>query len=178
MTHGSVKEALQHTISCIQADPAAAKMVYKSETSLVHDMICKAKIRELPSIVTDEPFELGGSNSAPNPMELILAALGTCQEVMYSAYASVMGIPLTSVKVSVKGEVDLRGALGMDQKTPAGFTRIQYFTTIESPAPEAELANLAQIVETHCPVLDTLSRPVAASGTIRINGRKLEPTAV
>jgi uncharacterized OsmC-like protein len=31
----------------------------------------------------DEPLELGGTDSGPNPVELLLAALGGCQEIVY-----------------------------------------------------------------------------------------------
>ena len=33
----------------------------------------------------------------PNPVEIVLAALGTCQEITYRAYATALGIPLERV---------------------------------------------------------------------------------
>ena len=43
-------------------------------------------------MLVDEPRDIGGSDEAINPVELVLVALGTCQEIMYAAYAAVMGI--------------------------------------------------------------------------------------
>ena len=33
----------------------------------------------------------GGANAGPNPLDVMLAALGTCQEITYKAYATAMG---------------------------------------------------------------------------------------
>ncbi|MDH4184600.1 MAG: OsmC family protein [Nitrospinota bacterium] len=178
MSQESVKDALMKTIGAIQAKPGVASLVFRSETALVEDLRCEAKIRQFPTITVDEPTELGGGNSAPNPLELVMAALGTCQEIMYGAYASVMGVKLTSVKVDVKGYIDLRGALGMDESLPSGYTHVEYVTTIQSPAPEEALAKLVMTVESHCPVLDSLQRPVQVFGQVHVNGNRLEVATV
>jgi len=127
----------------------------------------------------DEPPILGGTDKGANPVELLLAALGTCQEIMYGAYASVMGVKLDQVKVEVKGYLDLRGLFGMDPSIPSGYSKIQYKTTIKSPADEATLKNLVATVEGHCPVLDTLTRAVEVTGEVVVNGgRVLTVTAL
>jgi putative redox protein len=52
---------------------------------------------------------LGGADTAPNPVEYILAALGSCQEITYRLYADALGIPLNGVSVELTGAIDLRG---------------------------------------------------------------------
>jgi OsmC-like protein len=52
---------------------------------------------------------LGGTDAGPNPVELVLAALATCQEITYRAYATALGIPLESVSVRLEGLLDLIG---------------------------------------------------------------------
>ena len=47
------------------------------------------------------------SDRGPNPVELMLAALGACQEITYRLYADTLGIPLDRVSVSVSGRLDL-----------------------------------------------------------------------
>lgn len=59
-------------------------------------------------LVVDEPPDLGGSDAGPNPVELVLAALGTCQEITYRAYATTLGIPLERVSVNLTGTIDLK----------------------------------------------------------------------
>jgi uncharacterized OsmC-like protein len=172
MSQETVKEALLKTMEAIKENPVCANAVFRADTELKEGVCCSGKVRDF-SITVDEPVELGGTNSAMNPVELILVALGTCQEIMYAAYASVMGIQLDKVKVDIKGNLDLKGLFAMDESSPAGYTKIGYETTIESPADTDTLRKLVETVESHCPVLDTLSRPVEVTGEVTANGTKL-----
>lgn len=178
MYDDSMKSALQNTIAAVQKNPAMARLVFKAETRLKENVCCTAKVRDFPAMVVDEPPELGGGNMAMNPVELVLVALGTCQEIMFSAYAAVMGIPLEEVKVDVKGYLDVRGLFGMDAAIPAGYQKITFETTIKSPADEATIRKLIETVEGHCPLLDTLVRPVEVSANAYcINGKHCSPAA-
>lgn len=173
MSQAAVKEALVKTISGIQANPRMSNVVFRAETEWVEDVRCAAKVRQFEPISIDEPPELGGQDSAANPVELVLVALGTCQEIMYSAYAACMDIPLDSVKVNVRGYLDLKGLLGLDPSVPPGYKRIQFETQIESPADDESLCRLIETVESHCPVLDTLARAQTVTGSAKVNGREL-----
>lgn len=173
MSQETVKTALLNTINAIKENPGAAKAIFRANTELLEDVNCQIKIRDFDPIFIDEPAELGGQNSAVNPVELVLGALGTCQEIMYSAYASVMGIQLDKVTVDLKGRLDLQGLFGIDESVPAGFTKISYETAIESPADAEAIKQLMTVVETHCPVLDTLIRSIEVTGTVSLNGTAL-----
>lgn len=168
-----VKTAVMKSIESIKTDPKAAHVFLKTETELVEGVQCSAKIRDFPLMTIDELPELGGKNAGPNPVELMLVALGTCQEIMYSAYASVMGINLDSVKVTLRGDIDLQGMLGLDEKIPSGFNKINFKTDLESDADEEALMNLIEAVEEHCPVMDTILREITVSGTAAVNGKEL-----
>ncbi|HYQ48521.1 MAG TPA: hypothetical protein VEP69_05610, partial [Thermodesulfovibrionales bacterium] len=89
MPQETVKEALQKTIEAITKNPKCSNVVFRAETELVEDVRCVIKVRDFPPLSVDEPVDLGGGNAAMNPVELVLGALGTCQEIMYAAYASV-----------------------------------------------------------------------------------------
>jgi putative redox protein len=108
-----------------------------------------------------------------SPVELVLVSLGTCQEIMYSAYESVMDIPLTSVKVNIRSNLDHKGLFGMDETVPAGFTDIAFETTLVSSADNESLLKLVNAAESNCPVLDMLTRPVTVTGTVSINGNDM-----
>lgn len=173
MTQATVKEALQATIGALTENPSASSVVFRASTKLEEDVRCSVSIRDFPSFAIDEPPELGGQDSAPNPVELVLAALGTCQEIMYSAYASVMDIKLDGVEVDVRGYLDLKGLFGMDANTPPGFKRISFETRISSDADDEALVQLIDTVENHCPVLDILCSAQNISGTASVNGKQL-----
>ena len=173
MSQAEVKQALTKTIGGIQANPQTSKVVFRAQAEWIEDVRCEAKIRDFSPMPIDEPPELGGQDSAANPVELVLAALGTCQEIMYSAYASVMDIELHSIKVTARGYLDLKGLFGLDESVPPGYTRIAFDTEIESPAEDEPLRKLIETVESHCPVMDILARPMTINGTAKVNGREL-----
>lgn len=166
-----IKQTLLATIEGLKQNPAACKVVFRATTELGDGLQCKGTIRDFPAMTIDEPPELGGKDSGPNPVEIVLVALGTCQEIVYRAYASVMGIKLDSVKVDVRGYLDLRGLFAMEEGVPAGYQKIVFETQIQSSASDEELQKLAQIVEAHCPVLNTLEAPVEVKGNLVINGK-------
>jgi uncharacterized OsmC-like protein len=105
---------------------------------------------------------------AGHPLETFLAALGTCQEITYAAYAAVMEIKLDKIEVDVKGDIDLRGYFGIDEVKP-GFSKITYVTRIVSSEPEEKILQLVAAVEAHCPVLDSIKTPIQVEGRVEIN---------
>lgn len=173
MSQENVKTALLRTMEAIKADPVAASVVFRADTQLENDVCCTARVREFSPITVDEPPDLGGQDAAPNPVELVLVALGTCQEIMYAAYASVMGIPLEEIKVEVKGFLDLRGLFGMDETVPPGYKRISFQVQLKSSAGKAAIQKLVKTVEDTCPVLDILTRAQEVVGTVSHNGERL-----
>ena len=110
-------------------------------------------------LAVDEPPALGGEDTGPNPVELTLAALASCQEITYRLYADALGIPLDGVSVKVTGDLDLKGFFAADDGTRPGFRSIQAEITLDSPASGAELERLKATVDRHCPVLDVLRNP-------------------
>lgn len=88
----------------------------------------------------------------------------------YAAYAAVLDIPLTEVKVDVKGYLNLQGLFGMDPSIRPGYQKIVWETRISSPADEDSLRSLVTTVEKTCPLLDVIRRPIEASGKVFING--------
>lgn len=169
MSQEALKKALTTTIAAIQNNPAGANLVFKADTWLEEGVRCSAKVRNFEPMGVDEPPELGGADTAMNPVELILVALGTCQEIMYGAYAAVMDIELESVKVEVKGYLDVRGLFAMAE-VAAGYKNIRFETNITSPASAEQIRKLVETVESHCPVLDTITRSIEVTGESYHNG--------
>ena len=55
----------------------------------------------------------GGTNAGPNPLDVVCASLGTCQEITYKYYAGVMGINADSISCKVEAPIDLGGLVGL-----------------------------------------------------------------
>ncbi len=169
MSQQTVKEAVLATVEAIKNDAAVAKVQYKAQTQWEEDVRCTARVRDFDPMVIDEPAAFGGGDSAVSPADVVLVALGTCQEIMYVALASTMDIPLDEVMVDVNADLDLRGLAGMDPEIPPGLLEMSYDVRIKSPAPVEDLKRLVDTVENLCPLLDTLTRSVKVSGKVTIN---------
>ncbi len=165
MPQNFIKTQVSNVVSAIHQDENNSKAVFSARTELQNGLKCSAQIRNF-SLLIDEPVQLGGTDEGPNPVELVLAALGTCQEIVYSAYAAVLGIPLNSVKINVKGNLNLKGFFGLDENVRPGFEDISYSTSIDSPATSEQLDQLVRVVEKHCPVLDILTRKIPVIGKV------------
>ena len=172
MSRERIKKAITELIETIKNKPDTAKAVYRAEVRSGEGLQVKAKVRDFPDFIVDEPPEVGGKDSGMGPHEALLVALGACQEILYVAYAAVMDIPLNNVKIDVKGYMSLKGQLSMDDSVAPGFTDITFDVQVDSPADEETIKNLAKAVEAHCPVLDSLVRPVPVKGTLSVNGGK------
>lgn len=147
------------------ADSAQSTATFESRSNLVEGFRTEAKIRDF-TLTVDEPEALGGTDTGPNPVELVLAALGTCQEITYRLYADALEIPLDGVSVTVEGDLDLRGIFAAKDGVRPGFGAIRAVVTLDSPAGEADLQRLKDTVDSHCPVLDMLQNPVPVSTRI------------
>jgi len=170
MSQESLKAALEACINGLKQNPKSAQVVLTAHTELDEDVRTTAKVRDFPPMVVDEPPVFGGTDKGMNPGEVLLVALGTCQEIMYSAFASVMGIQLDELKITCEGALDLHGMFALDEAVPAGFTRISFETHIKSPESADRIRELIDMAQSHCPLLDTITRAVPASGSAYLNG--------
>ena len=164
----SIKSSVESLIEAVKKNPKLANSVFRASTfSDQPNFTVRSDIRGF-TVPIDEPRELGGNDTAPNPVELILAALGGCQEIVYRAFAAVLGIEIERIEVHAKGHLDLHGFLGLSEEVPAGFNNISFTTRIVSSASEEAISQLAALVEKHCPVQDTLVRPIPVSGKVEL----------
>jgi putative redox protein len=164
---------LKQLISDLQAtfrgNPNSAKAVFRSKSRLQQGFRSEVELRD-HRLVVDEPAALGGTDTGPNPVELILAALGTCQEITYRAYATALGIELESIAVELEGDLDLRGFLAVAPSVRPGYEQIRGTVRIASTASAEQLQRLRDVVNTHCPVLDILRNDVPVALQLSING--------
>jgi putative redox protein len=166
---GSVIEQVRTDLGNAQDPPIAT---FAAATSLGDEYRTSVKIRDF-TLAVDEPPLIGGADTGPTPVELVLAALGTCQEIVFATYARVLGIPLDGVAVNAEGRLDLRGFFGVADVAP-GFQDVTFTVDITSPASAEDIARLVETVNAHCPVLDILQQPVPVHGDVRLNGAPID----
>src|SRR5215207_1054929 len=101
---------------------------------------------------------VGGTGEAACSGDLLLGALAACAQVTCQMVAEAMGIEAESIEVTVEGDMDLAGTLGILEDVPVGFETIR--TTFDIVAPDAseeQLENLRHKTEQYCVVYQTLA---------------------
>lgn len=160
-------DAIDAAAGNFRQDPLKARGTFRSTSQLGERFRSSVQLRG-HSLTVDEPHGIGGTDAGPTPIELVLAALGTCQEITYRAFATALAIPLETVAVTVEGDIDFRGFFAIDERIRPGFERLRVQVRLVSSAGEAELQRLTDTVNRHCPVLDMLSNPVPTSFSVEV----------
>jgi uncharacterized OsmC-like protein len=177
VVNGIDLDALQAIVTAIGADPTQAKLGFRvaskwqgqtrSEADISGYNRAGEWIERKFKIQSDEPTELLGSNTAPNPQELLMAALNACMMVGYSAGASLRGITLSRLEIVTDGEIDTRGFLG-DPAIPAGFTAIKVKVTIAGNGPAEAFREIHETVLKTSPNVFNLTQPVKIESELKV----------
>jgi uncharacterized OsmC-like protein len=104
--------------------------------------------------VIDEPAALAGDDVAASPVEYALAALISCQVVVYRLYAQALGIQVDDINITAEGDLDARRLFGIDATVRAGFGAVRLNISLSGPESAERYDELRQAVDAHCPVLD------------------------
>jgi len=102
---------------------------------------------------------VGGSGTAACSGDLLLGALAACAQLTCQLVATAMGVPAKQITVTVDGDLDLAGTLGIS-KGSVGFEGIRVKFEVNAPEATAEqLRALQEKTEQYCVVLQTLLHP-------------------
>lgn len=159
---------LPDVIADIRATPEHGRLTLAVSGGLVEGVRCTATARD-HTLDIDEPTMIGGTDAGPNPVELVLAALGTCQAITYRVWAAMLDIRLDDVRFETEGDIDLNGLFGLMDGVRPGFTRLRHRVTLVGPESEERYRELTEAVDRHCPVLDIVTgiEPVDRSVEVR-----------
>jgi uncharacterized OsmC-like protein len=103
---------------------------------------------------------VGGTGTAACSGDLLLGALAACAQLTCQLVATAMGIPTRHVEVTVSGDMDLQGTLGLSKEVPVGFEAIRVQFNLDAPeATPEQLKALQEKTEQYCVVFQTLLHP-------------------
>jgi uncharacterized OsmC-like protein len=173
IVNGFDMEQVQGLINAVKGQPQmgqaklSAKIAWRdgffTEASVKDFIVGGVKFeasRSKPFIIPqDHPPEFGGgTNKGATAGELLLATLGHCVTGGFALFASVMGIPIESLRSEVEGDIDLQGMLGLPEPgiVRPGFLEIRVKYYVKSKAPREQLEMAAKMGEDLSPVKDSL----------------------
>ena len=169
-------DALEAVMREVERDPAKGQVEFRvrsewkgqtrSRSVVESYTIGGQRVHRSFAIDADEPFELLGRNTAPNPQELLMTALNACITVGYVAGASMRGIALEKVEIETSGALDLRGFLGIDAAVPAGYETIRYTVRIKGGGTPAQFQEIHEAVLKTSPNYFNITRPVTVDARL------------
>jgi len=170
--------ALGETVEAIEADPKKALVAFdvttrwtgqtRSETIVDGYTLGGERIGRSHKIVADEPVELLGGDSSANPQELLMAAFNACITVGYVAGASLKGIKLDTLEIKTRGQLDLRGFLGLSDQVAPGYEKIEYEVRIKGDGSPRDFEEIHQTVMKTSPNYFNISRPIRVTGKLSL----------
>jgi len=113
----------------------------------------------------DEPTQLLGVNSAPNPAEYMLGGLAGCMAVTFMAGATAMNIEIDQLQLEIDGELDLKGFLGLND-TNVGFPELKFIFNVNGNGTQEQYNTLIKRVSKHSPNFNTIQNEVRMIGKI------------
>ena len=172
--------ALTDVIRDVTADPAKGAVQFHVTTAWQGQTRSRTMVesyrlggQDIPrrfQTVIDEPLELLGTNTAPNPQETLMAALNACMMVGYVVGAAVEGITLEKVEIETRGELDLRGFLGIDPAVRPGYESMQYTVRIKGDGTPEQFAKIHDTVRRTSPNYFNIAQPIRLDATLVVEG--------
>src|SRR5688572_4742782 len=163
-------ESLAQIVEEIKSDAGKGFVRFKVASSWKGQTRSEARVesffmdgKEIPrqfSITADEPLELLGQNTAPNPQELLMAAFNACIMVGYVANASVNGVTLENVEIETEGELNLRGFLGLDPDVKPGYDSIRVRVRLTGNGTRQQYESIHEQVLKTSPNYFNIAQPV------------------
>jgi uncharacterized OsmC-like protein len=178
--NGVDTEKLFATLDLIKAQPDLARFQFRATNRWIHGAHNRSTIKDFHAaggedtsrgeafeIDAGEPAILLGTDTGANPAEYLLHALAACLTTSIVYVAAARGVELTSVESTLAGDMDVRGALGVDPEPRNGFERIAVSFRVTGNAPDEKLCEVVQRAAKRSAVYDMVTNgvPVALEVT-------------
>lgn len=163
-------------IGAVQNDPEAGATRWSVSSAWLGGTRNRATVRSFHmggeehmrpfTMDVDEPLQLGGTDTQPNPQEYLLAALNACMIVGYATLCSLEGIHLDKLEIATTGNIDLRGFLGLDPTVNPGYDSLSYTVNIKGDGTPEQFEKIHRMVQATSPNFANISRAVALNATL------------
>lgn len=158
-------DTFEATKSAVSDDPALGRGAFTTVTEWQDGARARTTARSF-TVETDEPTPLGGTDKAVDPMELPLAAIGTCLTIGWVTHAARRGVEFRDLKIEVTGNYDLQGYLGVDDSVRPGFTYIDYVVNVDADASDDVLAQIHAATGKGSPMVDNVLAATPVAGRV------------
>lgn len=172
---------IQELIDAIGENPDLANVTFMANSSWKNGTKTEVNISELYAggqniaregrefkVMVDEPPQLGGSDEAPNPVELIAAGLCGCITAGIATNSALFETDLDEIDIKVEVNFDIRGVLGLDASVPNGALDIHYSVNLKGKATEENLLKSKTVIDSKSPIRNTLENSLLIKTTSEV----------
>jgi uncharacterized OsmC-like protein len=128
---------------------------FKATSQLVEGLQVDNQVRHF-SVRMDEPVNLGGTDTGMNPVEAVLAALGSCLAIVAGAFAKSQGIDLQDFWVEMEGDLNPDGFLNGKPGVRTGFQEVRFIPHFKTSSSPEEVEKFVAFMKSRCPVSDII----------------------
>ncbi len=161
---------LNDLIDIIRANPEVANFKFKADAEWINGAHSRTKIQtssgKLFTLEADEPPILLGTGTAPNAVQAVLHALGSCLIVGFVYNAAAHGINVEAMELSLEGDLDLHGFLGISEDVRPGYQNIRVNCNVKCDAPRETVEELLEYAQRTSPVTDIVRNGVPVHITL------------
>lgn len=158
-------DTMKNTRAAVAEQPSAGHGSFTTITEWEDGARAKTTARSF-TLETDEPTPLGGTDRAIDPMELILAAVGTCLSIGWVTHAAQRNVDFRDLRIEVSGDYNLSGYLGIDENVRPGFTGISYTVHVDTDADTDVLQEILHAAEAGSPMVDNVLSATPLTGAV------------
>lgn len=154
--NGIACAALRRMIREVSEDPEKGKVKFQVATTWEGGVRSDSHVKSMElagemrprgfTIRMDEPPEFLGQNTGPSPQEMLVAAFNASIVAGYVAGCAQEGIVLEKLSIETAGELDLRGALGLDASVRPGYQQLHYTVRIRGKGTAAQFQRVHETV--------------------------------
>ena len=107
------------------------------------------------------------TDAGPTPVEWVSHALASCLTAGIGTIAAARGIKLNKVELTVEGDIDLRGVLGLSGDVRNGYQGIKVSFEIDGDASPDQLEKIVMQSKARSAVFDILTNGVPVSVAVK-----------
>jgi uncharacterized OsmC-like protein len=163
--------ALLDAREALTAAPEAARFQWRARTTWVNGTHSRSTVHDFSGLGADHthrqrfvfdadhPEVFASEDDGATPVEIVLAALGSCLIAGVAAVATNRGVQLRSVTASLEGDMDIQGILGIDPEVRNGYSGIRVRFEIDADADRADLEAIVAQSQKRSAVFDIVTNP-------------------
>ena len=148
-------EAINNSKNAIEKNPEMGFKQWKTSIKWLDGLACQLNTKNFQTTNADVGQALGGTNSAPTPIEYLLNAAGSCFTITFQMLASQESIKIYDFSLEIEADFSAIPFLGIKDDY-AGVYNMIFKVDVHANASDKSINEIANLAISRSPVVDSL----------------------